>query len=66
MKRKLIPQILSIYTHQFTNHTQSHPSCYNINLNIAQCYDVYMFHNFPMIEDRVEKNLIVNLNNFSK
>jgi hypothetical protein len=74
MERKLLPQISSIYTLQFTTdlfniHTSVHQlglGCFNLNLNTTQCYYVNMPHSLPMIEDGVEDKLVVNLNNLSQ
>jgi hypothetical protein len=57
-----------VITNLINIHTSIHQSCLscsNINLNIAQHYYVDMFHSSPMIEDRAEENLIVNLYSFS-
>jgi hypothetical protein len=45
VKKKLLPHISSLYTHQFTYQTQV---VFNLNLNTTQHYYVNMPHNPPM------------------
>ncbi len=52
----------------FNIHTSIHessPCCFNLNLNISQCYYVNMFHSLHMIDNRAKENLVINLNSLS-